>query len=73
MTVAACSVVVAAGMSVIGRRFDVNYLVARTFYALAGTVLNLDIKVEGEEYLDMQPAVLMANHQTMLDILVVGR
>ncbi|KAF8076792.1 hypothetical protein FPV67DRAFT_1665040 [Lyophyllum atratum] len=73
MTVAACSVVVAAGMSVVGRQFDVNYVVARTFYLLARNVLQVEIQVEGQEYLDTRPSVLMANHQTMLDILVVGR
>ncbi|KAF5388253.1 hypothetical protein D9615_000751 [Tricholomella constricta] len=73
MTVAACSVIVAAGMSVVGRRFDVNYVVARTFYALARNVLQVEVQVEGEEYLDTRPAILMANHQTMLDIIVVGR
>ncbi|KAG5648718.1 hypothetical protein DXG03_000065 [Asterophora parasitica] len=73
MTVAACSAIVAAGMSVVGRRFDVNYVVARTFYALARNVLQVEVEVEGEEHLDTRPAVLMANHQTMLDILVVGR
>ncbi|GLB34201.1 putative 1-acyl-sn-glycerol-3-phosphate acyltransferase family protein [Lyophyllum shimeji] len=73
MTLAACSVVVAAGMSIVGKQFDVNYVVARTFYAVARRVLQVEIEVEGEEHLDGRPGVLMANHQTMLDIIVVGR
>ncbi|RDB19936.1 putative 1-acyl-sn-glycerol-3-phosphate acyltransferase [Hypsizygus marmoreus] len=73
MTVAACSAVVAAGMSVVGRQYDVNHFVARTFYFLANHALGVAVEVEGEEYLDARPAVLMVNHQTMLDILVVGR
>lgn len=71
--VAACSAVVAAGMSFVGQRFDVNFVVARTFYALTKKALNVSIEVEGEEYLDTRPAVLMVNHQSMLDVLVVGR
>jgi len=71
--VAACSAVIAAGMSVIGQRFDVNFVVARTFYALTKKALNIEVEVEGEENLDTRPAVLMANHQSMLDVLVVGR
>lgn len=71
--VAACSAVVAAGMSFVGQRFDVNFVVARTFYALTKKALNVSIELEGEEYLDTRPAVLMVNHQSMLDILVVGR
>lgn len=73
MTVAACSFILAAGMSVVGKRFDVNFVVARVFYAVAGNALDLTIEVEGEENLDKTPAVLMMNHQSMLDILVVGR
>lgn len=73
MTVAACSAFIAAGMSVVGRRHDVNYMVAQVFYALASRFLELEIKVEGEEHLLARPGVLMANHQTMLDVLVMGR
>ena len=73
MTVAACSAFVAAGMSLIGRRFDTNYIVARTFHAVIGKTLGLRVELEGEEILDTRPAVLMLNHQSMLDILVVGR
>ncbi|KAF8645518.1 hypothetical protein AX16_007802 [Volvariella volvacea WC 439] len=72
--VATCGVALAAGMASIGRRFDVNYVIARTFYALASRVLDLTVQVEGVENLENnQPAVLMANHQSMLDILVVGK
>lgn len=73
MTVAACSVVLAAGMSAVGKRFDVNYVVARVFYAVAGKALDLKIEVEGEEELEKRPAILMMNHQSMLDVLVIGR
>lgn len=71
--VAACSAFLAAGMSIVGRRFDTNFVVARTFYHLGKRGLDLEVVVEGEEHLDTRPAVLMANHQSMLDILVVGR
>lgn len=71
--VAACSAFVAAGMSIVGQRYNVNYVVARTFYALAGTLLDIQIDVEGAEHLETRPAVLMSNHQSILDILFVGR
>ncbi|KAG6867479.1 hypothetical protein C0993_002302 [Termitomyces sp. T159_Od127] len=74
VTVAACSIVFAAGLTVVGRKFDVNYVVAKTFYLLARNVLGIRVEVEGQEHLDSaRPAVLMANHQSMLDVLVVGR
>ncbi|KAJ7637203.1 hypothetical protein B0H17DRAFT_995219 [Mycena rosella] len=69
----------AAGLSMVGRRYDVNHAVARTFYALAGTILGLTVEVEGEEWLQDsnqgggRPGVLMANHQSMLDLVLVGR
>lgn len=73
VSVASCSIVAAAGMFVIGRRFDVNYIVARTFYAITKRTFALQIEVEGEEHLSTRPAVLMANHQSILDVVVVGR
>ncbi|PFH50157.1 hypothetical protein AMATHDRAFT_41064 [Amanita thiersii Skay4041] len=74
MSVATCSTAIALGMSVLGSKFDTNFVVARTFYALARRALNIHVDVEGEEYLTgTRPAVLMMNHQSMLDILVVGR
>ncbi|KAG6897177.1 hypothetical protein C0992_003566 [Termitomyces sp. T32_za158] len=74
VTVAACSIVFAASLTIVGRKFDVNYVVAKTFYLLARNVLDIRVEVEGQEHLDNgRPAVLMANHQSMLDVLVVGR
>jgi lysophosphatidate acyltransferase len=67
---AAC---VAAGMSLVGRRYDVNWVVAQTFYFLAGRSLGIEVEVEGEEHLQTRPAVFMCNHQTMVDVLVLGR
>ncbi|KAK2465921.1 hypothetical protein APHAL10511_001562 [Amanita phalloides] len=74
MSVATCSTAVAAGMVMIGRRYDTNFVVARTFYAICKRVMNIHVDVEGEEYLSStRPAVYMMNHQSMLDILIVGR
>ncbi|KAG0709908.1 hypothetical protein DFH29DRAFT_792958 [Suillus ampliporus] len=66
-------VVVAVGMSLIGRRHDVNYVVARSFYAIASRVLDIQVEVEGEEHLQTCPMVMVGNHQSMLDILYLGR
>ena len=73
MAVASCSIVVAAGMSLIGRSTDVNYIVARIFYALTSKALDLHIEVEGEEHLRTCPSVLMVNHQSVIDVLVIGK
>jgi len=73
VTVGSFSIVIAAGMSLIGRSTDVNNVVACIFYFLAGRALDLKVEVEGEENLNTRPAVLMVNHQSMLDVLVIGR
>lgn len=73
VTVGSCSIIVAAGMSLIGRSTDVNNVVACIFYYMAGRALDLKVEVEGEENLNTRPAVLMVNHQSMLDVLVIGR
>lgn len=76
LTLSLCSVwgvVVSIGMSILGRRFDINYVVARSFYYLCGTVLGIQIDTEGEHHFNNGPAILVGNHQTMLDILYLGR
>ncbi|KZT29369.1 1-acylglycerol-3-phosphate O [Neolentinus lepideus HHB14362 ss-1] len=75
-TLGICSVwgaMVAVGMSLAGRRFDVNFVTARSFYLLTSRVLGIKFVVEGEEHLDTRPAVLVGNHQSMLDIIYLGR
>ncbi|KAJ7246594.1 hypothetical protein B0H12DRAFT_1211312 [Mycena haematopus] len=77
--VATLSAFLAAGLSLANRRFDVNFVVARTFYAVAGTLIGWRVEVEGEEWLrdtndgGGRPAVLMCNHQSMVDILPLAR
>ncbi|KAI0310429.1 1-acylglycerol-3-phosphate O [Amylostereum chailletii] len=75
-TLGLCSVwgaIVSVVLSLSGQRFNVNWVVARSFYALASRVLDIKIVVEGEEHLDTRPAVFVGNHQSMLDILYLGR
>jgi len=66
-------VFVAVGMTLIGRRHDVNFVVARSFYAIASRLLDIRVEVEGEEYLQTRPMVMVGNHQSMLDILCLAR
>lgn len=67
-------VIVSIGLTLVGRRFDINWVTARSFYAVASSALGIRFEVEGEEYLSNTGAsVLMGNHQSMLDILYLGR
>lgn len=75
-TLGICSlwgVIISIPMSLAGHRFDINWVVARTFYCLAGQALGMKVEVEGEEYLSTCPAIYVSNHQSMLDILYLGR
>ncbi|WWC95939.1 hypothetical protein V866_002806 [Kwoniella sp. B9012] len=69
-----------------GRRLNTNYYVARTFYHVAGPILGWKFEVEGEEYLwklegegggqagkKGRSMVMVGNHQSMVDILYLGR
>lgn len=54
--------------TILGRRFDTNYYVARTFYHIAGPLMGWRFEVEGEEHLTnlektKSSAVLLGNHQ----------
>ncbi|KAJ2917478.1 hypothetical protein MD484_g2923, partial [Candolleomyces efflorescens] len=73
VTVASGCLVAAVGFTVVGKQHDVNHLVARVFYAAVTRLFNITVEVEGEEHLNSRPAVLMANHQSMLDIIILGR
>lgn len=66
-------VVASIGMTLAGRRFDINWVVARSFYHLGSRLLDVRFDVEGEEHLDIKPSVLVGNHQSMFDILYLGR
>ncbi|RPD66862.1 1-acylglycerol-3-phosphate O [Lentinus tigrinus ALCF2SS1-7] len=75
-TLGVCSiwgVICSIGMGLTGRRFDVFYVVARSFYYLASRVIDIRLVVDGEEHLETRPSVLVGNHQSMLDILYLGR
>src|SRR5579863_10072206 len=60
-------------LSLLGRRHDVNYVVARTFYAIFSRLSDIHIVVDDEENLQMGPCVFVGNHQSMLDVHFLGR
>ncbi|TFK70972.1 acyltransferase-domain-containing protein [Pluteus cervinus] len=72
--VAACSAMMAIPMAAVGKQYDVQHAVARTFYFVVGQLMDLNVKVEGEENLEKGlPGIIMSNHQSMLDVFVIGR
>jgi lysophosphatidate acyltransferase len=71
--VATASIVTATTLAVLGRPHDVNFYVARMFHALVWRFMDLRVEVEGEEHLQNKPAIIMCNHQSMVDMLIVGK
>jgi len=69
---AACGVVVGVVLSLAGRRHDVNFVVGRLTYAFT-RILDIKVEVEGAENLETRPAVLICNHQSMLDVLIMSK
>ena len=75
LTVSLWAVVIAFVATICGQRLNTNYYVARTFYAVAGTIMGWTIDLEGEEYLwegtsdsdkskgRTRSAVMVGNHQ----------
>jgi len=60
-------------MALVGRRFDIDYHTAQAFTGVMSRIFDIKpILIEGKEYLDTKPAVIVANHQSMLDILQLG-
>ncbi|KAN0064204.1 1-acylglycerol-3-phosphate O-acyltransferase [Thecaphora frezii] len=67
-------VVVSVILSLVPRqRLNINKVVARSFYLLAGGLTGIQFDVEGEQHFATSPAVLVGNHQTSIDILYLGR
>ncbi|GAA6006813.1 hypothetical protein JCM10207_009104 [Rhodosporidiobolus poonsookiae] len=68
-------VIASLAMSAVGRAGDVNWLVARSFWKSTAPLVGIRFRVEGEEHLSERdgPVVMVGNHQTMLDILYLGR
>lgn len=78
------AILIALVATLLGKRVDVNYYVARTFYHVAGWIMGWGFEVEGEEYLwghasssgegggDVgkggRSAVMVGNHQSYVRI-----
>lgn len=57
-----------------GKQASGNWVAARVFYYTSLVLLGISVEIEGEEYLTTaQPCVLAGNHQTMFDLIMLGR
>ncbi|ODQ68119.1 1-acylglycerol-3-phosphate O [Nadsonia fulvescens var. elongata DSM 6958] len=65
--------IASAFLALIGKRGLGQWTTARAFYALCSVILGVKIEVRNEEILKTRPAVFLSNHQSELDILILGR
>lgn len=65
-------VVVSICAAIVGRRYDINYFIARSFVKCMGPLLGISYEIEGAEHLETRPSVIVGNHQSMLDVLYIG-
>lgn len=64
-----CSIV----LSLIGKRHLAQWSTARVFYYTFSTLLGIRIRLINGENLEKLPAIIVGNHQSTLDILILGR
>ncbi|KAG0661137.1 1-acylglycerol-3-phosphate O-acyltransferase [Maudiozyma exigua] len=59
--------------TLIGKQHLSQYTTARFYYYAMKYVMGIDVKVIGEEKLRNKPFIVVSNHQSTLDILMLGR
>lgn len=59
--------------TLIGKQHLAQYTTARFYYYAMKWVMGIDVKVIGEEKLQNKPFIAVSNHQSTLDILMLGR
>lgn len=60
-------------LRIIGKGEYAQYTVARAFYYSMRALLGIKITIKNEHYLKEMPSVVVANHQSALDIFILGR
>ena len=66
-------VVASIFLRIIGKPQFAQYTVARAFYYSFSTILGVKINIKNAHYLNEKPAIVISNHQSALDILVLGK
>ncbi|KAI8364657.1 uncharacterized protein BYT42DRAFT_618813 [Radiomyces spectabilis] len=66
-------VIASLTLPLIGQAHLINWTVARFYYRLAGFLLNISVNIEGKEHLSSKgPVVYVCNHQSSMDVLLMG-
>jgi len=66
-------VLASIALTLVGKRHLAQWTTARVFYYSFSSLLGIRIKLINGERLNNLPAILISNHQSALDILILGR
>ena len=73
MACASYGVLASVILRLIGKVGLAQWTTGRAFLAVTCPAVGVDFKVVGEEKLQTRPAVFMSNHQSELDLIILGR
>ncbi|KAG0084780.1 1-acylglycerol-3-phosphate O-acyltransferase, partial [Podila epicladia] len=59
--------------AILDKRYAINYIVSRLFSHLAAKPCGVTYRIVGEEHLNTYPAIVVCNHQSSMDMMVLGR
>ncbi|KAF9921958.1 1-acylglycerol-3-phosphate O-acyltransferase [Linnemannia zychae] len=71
MSIAGCLISII--FALLNRRYEINYVVARIFSYIAAKPCSVTFTVSGEENLEKYPAIVVCNHQSSMDMMILGR
>lgn len=71
MSVAGCFISIIC--AILDKRYAINYIVSRLFSHLAAKPCGVTYRIVGEEHLETYPAIVVCNHQSSMDMMVLGR
>lgn len=60
-------------LKLIGKEEYAQYTVARAFYYSFSSLLGVKVTIKNSQYLNTKPSVVVSNHQSALDILILGK
>lgn len=60
-------------LKLVGKEEYAQYTVARAFYYSFSRLLGVKITIKNSQYLQTKPSVVVSNHQSALDILILGK
>ncbi|KAF9103048.1 1-acylglycerol-3-phosphate O-acyltransferase [Mortierella sp. GBA35] len=71
MSIVGC--VISIVFALLNRRHEINYVVARIFSYITASPCGVTYKISGEEHLEKYPAIVVCNHQSSMDMMILGR